>query len=868
MPTATYADFWLKIEARVERGYRVAVIQSPAGGGSETVALDVDAITGGSPSPLQGHVRSAVMRDISLDETPAREPRDLGRALFDALFTGTIRSLFDKSLGMAQAKGSGLRIKLQIDPENPELATLASLPWEMLYFHGTREYLSLSELTPVVRFLDVQRPYERAPFSGPLRVLVAMANPDGSAQLDLAKERAAIESTWATLPDVEVRIIEHTTRAALLQALADAPYHVLHFMGHGGFQDDTGEGVLLLETSTRTKDPMTGTALGVLLRDMPSMRLVFLNACDTARLSTAETRDPFAGVASALVMAGVPAVLAMQFPVSDAAAVAFSNGFYTSLVSQRPVDAAVGAGRKAVHDARPQSLEWATPVLFMRAPDGYLFTPVKQFLTTGRSWALTVGVLAVAALAAIGYVLSSSKPINLSPEDIRAQFPRTLQIVALSDGAPVVPDSWTSSDTTIAAVKDGRVSTRRAGTATITAKLGWFSKGFTQITVTLPAVVALQLAQRLASMSVGDTLRIPARALAADDFVVEDAGLVWTSTNEDVTRVTPNGAIFGLAAGRAFVLVTSRGGLRDSVQVAVLRQPPESTAALDDADSPSSVATDTVAPVLLRFALSRKSTYVRTTYADGTYYSATARFAVRNAREDDDDAWYAQCDGMLAEPSVQAAVLSYLMDPDIGSPVPRGGAAVMLARDGFAVKYKARLREQFLTAPGRTIASSQIDDARRNVFMDGSTPADRARITSLVAACTPPQAKDALVFSVTIKNPSATFMNITAVRYLVLDDRGEAGGGAGAAALEPVATYLHRIRRKCLFNGAPESFPFSLTPMVEVAPGRTAVIDLQPTIRNSEGSFLAPLAMRVEVVTDHGTVRSRKFWVEGPSCAG
>lgn len=864
----TYSDFWIKIEARVDRGYRVSVIQSPAGGGSEILPFDIDAAKPGARSPLQTLVRSTATRDVSLDDEPLPEPRDVGRALFDGLFSGAIRSLFDKSLGMAQAKGTGLRIKLQIDPEDPDLAPLVALPWEMMYFHGTREYLSLSEATPVVRFLDVQRPYERPPFTEPLRVLVAMANPEGSAHLDLQKERAAIETTWAKLPHVEVKILDHATRESLLETLSEQAYHVLHFMGHGGFNGDSGEGVLLLETATGAATQMSGMALGVLLRDMPAMRLVFLNACDTARLTGTEERDPFAGVASALVMAGVPAVLAMQFPVTDAAAVAFSDGFYAALARQRPVDAAVTAGRKAVHDARPTSMEWATPVLFMRAPDGYLFIPVKPFLTTGRTWAVVVGVLLIALIAAAGTVLKSSKPISVAPAELRTTFPRTVQLTPLSNGAPVVADTWTSSDTTVAVVRDGRVLTRRAGSTRITAKLGWFSKGSSDVTVVAPAAVAVQLARHQASMTVGDTLRIPARALAADNVAVDDVQLRWSSGDDAVVRVTPGGNIVGVAAGRTTVRVASASSLTDSVQVAVVAAANGVTRAAPTADDAVRGApTDTAAPLLVRFALSRKSTYVRTRFNDETYYSATARYAV-SATDADDDAWYAPCDALLEQPDVLKSMMAFSYEKRGDGPIPAAEVAEAFVRPGAAAQYRGQLREELLIAPGRTPLSSLLEESRRASWLDISDPGDRSRVRALAAACTPPQPQDALLFTVTLKNPSTAYMNITAVRYFVLDDAGAAGGGAGAGALEPLATYVHRIKRNCALVRVREVYLFPLTPLIEVAPGRTAVIDLQPTFSTYRGAFLAPLSVRVEIETDRGRVRSGRFWVEGPSCAG
>ncbi len=70
----------------------------------------------------------------------------------------------------------------------------------------------------------------------------------------------------------------------------------------------------------------------------------------------------------------------MQYPITDQAAVEFTRGFYESLADGLPVDAAVAEARKAMSIAVTDSVEWGTPVLFMRASDGVLFDlAVQQF---------------------------------------------------------------------------------------------------------------------------------------------------------------------------------------------------------------------------------------------------------------------------------------------------------------------------------------------------------------------------------------------------------------------------------------------------------------------------------------------------------
>jgi hypothetical protein len=125
------------------------------------------------------------------------------------------------------------------------------------------------------------------------------------------------------------------------------------------------------------------------IADSLTLRLIVLNACESA--ASGDGFDPFAGVATSLVLGGLPAVVAMQSPISDQAAIAFSQAFYQRLAAGDPVDAAVAEGRQAVHSADRDNFEWATPVLFMRTPDGELY-PEKDIVAqrpVWRRWVMT-----------------------------------------------------------------------------------------------------------------------------------------------------------------------------------------------------------------------------------------------------------------------------------------------------------------------------------------------------------------------------------------------------------------------------------------------------------------------------------------------
>ena len=94
-----------------------------------------------------------------------------------------------------------------------------------------------------------------------------------------------------------------------------------------------------------------------------------LNACEGARASL---NDPFAGVAQTFYRSGIPAVVAMRMSITDGAAIAFSSAFYEAIANYRPADSALGEARKAMR-AKGNHIEWATPSLYLRSPDGRLF---------------------------------------------------------------------------------------------------------------------------------------------------------------------------------------------------------------------------------------------------------------------------------------------------------------------------------------------------------------------------------------------------------------------------------------------------------------------------------------------------------------
>lgn len=349
-----YLNFELLIERQGD-GYQARVLASPDGETSESFELPF------SDDKLK-ELLICLGQPGQIAQTFEEAAKDFGGRLFGAVFKEEIYACLRVSLKEAKGQEKGLRILLRLG----DVPELAALPWEYLY-NPNLGFLSSSTKTPIVRYLEL--PGSRPPLTIklPLRVLVMISSPGNYPLLDVEEERTRLYDSFAELRSqglVELELLAEASVFALHQQLRRNKYHVFHFIGHGGYDNESGDGFLIMVGERNIGQRINGEGLANYLRDHHSLRLVVLNACDGARASLT---DPFGGTAQSLVRKGIPAVIAMQFPITDNAAIDFANGFYKAIADYSPVDAAMADARLAM------KVEWGTPALYMRSPDGCVF---------------------------------------------------------------------------------------------------------------------------------------------------------------------------------------------------------------------------------------------------------------------------------------------------------------------------------------------------------------------------------------------------------------------------------------------------------------------------------------------------------------
>ena len=413
-----YRDFDLLIE-RQAQGYRAQVLSSPAGQATADFVLPFSDIELENCLLRLGRPARTVRR---IESTEMSTAKSFGAALFNAVFSGDVRACLRSSVDEAKRDNAGIRVRLRLaDP------ALADLPWEFLYIQSVNRFLALSVQTPLVRYMDLPEVLQPIAVTPPIRVLAMISSPTDYPSLDVEGEWQRLNEALGDLikaGTLSLERMEEATLAALQRRLRRSQYHIFHFIGHGEFDQTLQEGVLLLEREKQRGHRVGSQYLGMLLHDHESLRVAVLNACEGARTSK---QDPFAGSAQTLVQQGIPAVIAMQFEIADDVASTFAHELYGALADGYPIDAAVTEARKAIF-ATGREVEWATPVLYLRAPDGRIFDIDRPAVNVDRP------------AAGADHRLAASPPVLVSLANAELDLP------ARAAASPAEPAGMTTQE--------------------------------------------------------------------------------------------------------------------------------------------------------------------------------------------------------------------------------------------------------------------------------------------------------------------------------------------------------------------------------------------------------------------------------------
>lgn len=272
------------------------------------------------------------------------------------------------------------------DPENLTLVfsgprTYLGMPYELLYLDDK----PLVTLNPTCRKVTGAASRHNQHFEAfvrhlkrqkkPLRVLLLSADTGGlSSDQEIAELEQHITARAQGLVEVVIDSVP-TARSGITEVerlLKGCSHHIVHFAGHGAFNEKTGENSGLLfwrDAAKRTeKVVLTARQLHEWL-SISDTRLVYISACVGARIGGEALlrSNDYLGVMDAVVRAGVPYCLGYRWSVTDSGSRAFAGLFYERLFTAPfafiPERAAFHARKERYAAAATEDETWASPIL-------------------------------------------------------------------------------------------------------------------------------------------------------------------------------------------------------------------------------------------------------------------------------------------------------------------------------------------------------------------------------------------------------------------------------------------------------------------------------------------------------------------------
>ncbi len=328
----------------------------------------------------------------------------------------------------AQQHGRDVDLPIRLCFENRDVARYSDIPWEALCQPGPpREHLGDSRKLNIVRTVRGLAGLQSRPEPEQVRVLIVAASPDPGNQVMVNEEllgvASRLEDSWARFDGSERQFkfdwqdpVINATKEDVINALERSRPHIVHFIGHGSYSDGVGYLHLHGQENPDATVKVSASDLVVMMRDRRP-ELFLLNSCEGAVGGSGN----FSGVAESLLKTNCARfVVAMQYPISNAAAIAFVEGFYPALQQGESVDAAVSLGRNRIHahEKDAVAVEFITPALYMNGNDGRLFKQVvspPEVPNERPAWLVPtlIAVVALALIAAATFVFKINRETEM-----------------------------------------------------------------------------------------------------------------------------------------------------------------------------------------------------------------------------------------------------------------------------------------------------------------------------------------------------------------------------------------------------------------------------------------------------------------------
>lgn len=265
---------------------------------------------------------------------------------------------------------------------------LQAYPWELL--HDGHDFLFKSKFA-LIRYIDIQQHIKPVSIENAFNLLLADPRPEMSCQyhrLPKSDRKVLDEYTekggrlaYHALPESSPTLEE------IMHVVEDEEIHGIHVDAHGDFgwvcracktlnphntnhcrhdscgesrlSDQQAQGYLAFRQANNDVAWVDGETLGIKIAKL-TLNIAMLSSCDSGLSGGGSV---FNSVAGALIKQGVPAVVAMQFPVENAITKTFIEFFYKALL--KPGNSVVDAFNTAKRSIVERWDAWYRPALYL-----------------------------------------------------------------------------------------------------------------------------------------------------------------------------------------------------------------------------------------------------------------------------------------------------------------------------------------------------------------------------------------------------------------------------------------------------------------------------------------------------------------------
>lgn len=333
---------------------------------------------------------------------------EIGAELFEKVFAASDKA--NCVLENARPRLADTRVEVVTDAPHAEV-----VPWELMQDSMTGEPVLLRASAFVHSYSGAgAQPRVASVISSPVRILLVICRPGGNADVPFRSVARHLMMGLSEGEDTpfQLDVLRPPTIARLEEVLSEShsagqPYDVVHFDGHGFYDDpltrESGlppkkrSGHLIFENASfpGNEEYLNGQRLGTTLAKA-GVSLLVMNACRSAHAEPLPApgeaageaplrTNAFGSLAQEVLAAGVPGVIAMRYNVYVTTAAQFVSDLYAGLGEGIPPGEAATLARKRLHEHSPRMFsifprpgrDWLVPVVYEASPGIISLAPPK-----------------------------------------------------------------------------------------------------------------------------------------------------------------------------------------------------------------------------------------------------------------------------------------------------------------------------------------------------------------------------------------------------------------------------------------------------------------------------------------------------------